>query len=269
MNEVSESGGLSERQSTESQTEEVRMPTLERNPVTRVSIRSARAWLWVLAAGLAGGVVSWLGGELLRDQFAPVTEPRRIMAGTQQIATPAARAVASAKNAALAFGLLGAATGAALGAAGGLIRRSPRAIAAAALSGAALGGLTGAAAAWVGATLFYRFHDPVDDSLPVPLLVHVGIGAAVGAAGGHALGRGVGTGGLNGRALLGGALGGALGQALYVVVGTFLFPLDQTSLPSAAAPTPRLVARVLLASLTAAGALAAIGQPRAGHAAET
>jgi hypothetical protein len=87
--------------------------------------------------------------------------------------------------------------------------------------------------------------------------------------GGLALGLGLGRPGLIARAVLGGALGAALGQAVYVVVGTLVFPLDRASLPLAAAPAPRLVARVLLATLTAAGAMAATGERRAGPAAQT
>ena len=238
------------------------MRTAWPDPVRVVPGRPARLWAWTLPAGLAAGIVSWIAGEVAHNAFAPVAEARRIMAGTQLIASPAAMAAAGAKNAALAFGLLGVATGVAMSAAGALVGRSRRATVVAALSGATLGGVVGSSAAWVAATAFYRVYDPVEDRLALSLLMQAGIGVAVGAAGGLALAWGLARPGLAVRAALGGALGAALGQAIYVVLGTLTFPLDRTALPLAATPAPRLVARLLLATLTAAGATAAAGGPR-------
>jgi hypothetical protein len=227
-------------------------------PVESASVEFKHIWALLLGAGLASGIVSWLVGEVAYDAFAPATERRRIMAGEQQIATPAARMVAATKNAALAFGLFGAVFAAAMGMAGGLAQPVPRFSKLPVLTSVALGGLAGAVAAGMLTTLFFRIHDPVEDRLIVPLLFHCAAGAAVGAVGGLAFGRGLGDRDSVARASLGGSLGAALGAAVYVVAGAIAFPLDKTALPLAAAASPRLLARLVPATLGAAGAAAGV-----------
>jgi hypothetical protein len=227
-------------------------------PVVLASVEFKHLWALVLGAGLASGIVSWLVGEVAYDAFAPATERRQIMAGEQQIATPTARMLAGTKNASLAFGLFGAVFAAAMGIAGGLAQPVPRFSKLPVLTSVALGGIAGAVAACVLTTLFFRIHDPVEDRLILPLLLQCAAGAAIGAVGGLALGRGLCDRESVARASLGGSLGAALGAAVYVLAGAIAFPLDKTALPLAAAASPRLLARLMPATLGAAGAAAGV-----------
>ena len=104
---------------------------------------SSRLLVWTLAltAGLAAGVVGWLGGEATHDRLQP-----RLLAtgGVPSIEEAAAGADAMrsavAMQAAAAFGSLGAASGLALGLAGGAAQRSARS----GLIGAVFGAILGA-----------------------------------------------------------------------------------------------------------------------------
>jgi hypothetical protein len=125
---------------------------------------------------------------------------------------------------------------------------------AAGLAGAAVGSLGGVAASWVLLPLFYRNEDPISGDLILPLLTQGGVWTVVGAAGGLALGLGRGGRGLALRAGLGGLLGAALGAIVYEAVGAFGFPNDETDQPVSKTWVTRLLVRVLVAVLTAAGA---------------
>ena len=97
-----------------------------------------------LVAGLAAGVVAWLGSEATHDVFRPATEQITLMGvGRVTTVTNTTQAIADRKNVALASGLWGAALGLALGLAGGPIRRSAVWAPRAALAGLALGGVVG------------------------------------------------------------------------------------------------------------------------------
>jgi hypothetical protein len=94
-----------------------------------------------------------------------------------------------------------------------------------------------------------------------PLLMHGGIWGAVGAAGGLAFGLGLGGRDRAARALIGGLLGALLGTVLYDLIGALAFPMSRTDFPVAADWPPRLLARLLVAGLAAAGtAMAVAGQ---------
>jgi hypothetical protein len=87
------------------------------------------------------------------------------------------------------------------------------------------------------------------------MVVHGGIWAAVGAAGGLALGVGLGGGRRIGRAALGGLLGAVAAAVIYIVIGGLAFPLSATHRPIALTWATRLLARLLVTSLAAAGAV--------------
>jgi len=217
------------------------------------------SWRLLLAASLGAGIVSWLGGEATYGSFRPATVITLVMGAPELSTTPATRAAADAKNAAVAFAMLGAALGLALGLAGGLSRGSRRAAAQAALIGGGLGGLLGAVTAWALTILDYRIRDPSSHSLLIPLLLHAGIAAAVGGGGGLALGLGRGGRPAAVRAAAGGALGGLLGAVLYEVIGALAFPLAETVQTIAVAWSPRLLDRLLIAIPAAVIAASAVG----------
>jgi hypothetical protein len=225
---------------------------------------AARVWPLALAAGLAAGVISWLAGEAAYGFFAPTTAPTRLMGGpVVDAVNNATRAAADAKNTALASGLLGAAVGLIMGLAGGLARRSPRAAAGAALVGLTLGAAAGAGMSSVLFPIYYRNERFIVDDLGRAMLLHAGVWGAVGAAGGLAFGLGLGGRSRAVRALLGGLVGAALATALYEVVGAAAFPLARTYRPLATGWGPRLLARLAVAVLSAAGAALAVQSPRA------
>jgi hypothetical protein len=212
-----------------------------------------RLWATVLAAGLVAGAIAWLGGEAAYEFFpAPVASSAY---GTYNAAEQRQFDRVNAWNAALAFGLLGATLGLALGLAGGVVRRSARAAATAAAVGLVVGGVVA-----VGATLGllavrgWMVREVAEDNLLLALAIHSGIWSAIGAAAGLALGMGLGGRGRVGRAVLGGLLGAAGATVVYVLIGGLAFPLDATHRPIAITWTPRLLARLLVTTLTAFGA---------------
>lgn len=209
-----------------------------------------------LTAGLIAGLASWLTGEATRTTFQPPLRPVTAMGVTIMQADVADEVAAEVKNAALAFGVLGAAVGAALGLAGGLSRANARSAAASGLLGLLLGGAAGGLATFLCAPHYYRSvgEDPLSSDLLLPFLVHLGIGAAIGAAAGLALGIGVGARRYAANGLIGGLFGAIVGVALYEFAGAFLFPLAKTPQPISAEWTTRLLAHLAIAAGVSAGA---------------
>jgi hypothetical protein len=104
--------------------------------------------------------------------------------------------------------------------------------------------------------------DRIEQDLTMPALVHAGIWAAVAAPAGMAFGLGLGGRRVRiARAALGGLLGAVVAAVAYEVLGELAFPQAKTIQPMALTWPPRLMARLLLALLAAAGAAALI--PRA------
>jgi hypothetical protein len=150
--------------------------------------------------------------------------------------------------------------GLALGAAGGRVRKSPRAAILAGLAGLILGGTAGAGATLALLPSYHaaRADAPDEEStndLALALRTHGGIGIAIGAAAGLALGLGLGGGSRIARATFGGILGAILGAVIYEVAGALVFPVAETFRPMAVAPAPRLLAHLSVALCVAAGAL--------------
>jgi hypothetical protein len=223
-------------------------------PATVSSI--GRLVAWALGAGLLAGVASWLIGEAAFNAFRPPYQAQHVMGQVIMKATFADQSAADSKNATLAFAVLGGLLGIALGMVGGLARQSARAGAVAAAAGLVLGGVLGAVASW--ALLPVYFHalavaqEALSRDLTLPLLVHGGIWAACGLAGGVAFGIGLG----GGRAVVvkagfGGLLGAILGAALYELIGASVFPAQKTTSPLSTTWGTRLLARLLVCSLSA------------------
>ena len=173
-----------------------------------VAVPTARLWPWAVGAGLAAGLAAWFLGERLliayQDELTPNAGP---------FPPPAVRlAVIATKKlvATLTFVALGANLGLALSVAGGAARRSVVASVRAGLAGLFLGGVAAGAAALGLLPIYFANHEPLDDSLLLPLMTHAGVAAAAGAAGGLALALGMG--GWVGPDERGGAAGGGRGS---------------------------------------------------------
>jgi hypothetical protein len=173
------------------------------------------------------------------------------------------QSVAGIRNGAIGFGALGGAMGLGLGLAGGLSRRSTaRAVFAAAI-GLFLGGALGVALNHFMLPFYYE-HSRSGD-ITYPLVVHGGIWIGVSAAAGlaFAVGRGGWRGVPNG--VLGAVAGALLATVLYDFAGGILFPLASTERPISQTWETRLLARLLVSMLVAAG-VALCAQPVAGRA---
>jgi hypothetical protein len=227
-----------------------------------VSRRSGRTWILVLACGLLAGLTGFGFGEYALRLFAPsLVLPPAIR--NDQILGPLEHArrlsLSQYRVATTSYGVQGALLGLALGAAGGLARRSPGAAIAAALIGLVLGAAAGTATTFLLLRMYYAFHaDPSSDNatqeLYLALATHGGIWVAVGTAGGLGLGLGLGRGRIA-RAIIGGIMGAAVAAVIYEIGGAVVFPLDKTVQPTAMAPGPRLLAHLAVAVCVSAGSL--------------
>lgn len=224
-----------------------------------------RLWVWALAAGLVAGAGAWVAGEATVNVFRPKMERMMTPVGPMTGTTAYEQGKADTRNAALAFVVQGVCLGLALGLAGGLARGSAGGGAVAGLAGAALGGVLALAAAAALQPVYYRNVqlEQVEQSLTVPLLVHAGIWSLAGLAGGLAFGLGLkGRWGLLARAAVGGLVGAVLAAFAFEMAGAMLFPEAKTTRPLSLSSGSRLMARMLVSLLSAAGAVAVVaGRP--------
>jgi hypothetical protein len=227
---------------------------------------SGRLWGMVLGAGIVAGLAASLGGEASLNTIKPRAHAAISRGLVLGLSSRREIAAADAKNAGVAFALLGASIGAALGLAGGLIRRSGRAAAKAALFGLVAGTLVSAvlSLALLPAYNIYKAKHPDEASkdLTLPLLIHASIWSGAGAVAGWALAIGLGAKEQRARFALGGLAGAALGASAYDLIGAFAFPWDQTTNFVSSTWETRLVARLAVAILAAAGAAMAADSDR-------
>ena len=114
---------------------------------TRAPSSAVRTWLLVVAAGLLAGLAGFGIGEVAPSFFPISTKLPPDIAGNRRGSRSrlsGAWGSLETESAALAYGGLGTVLGLALGVAGGLARRSPRAAIAAGVLGLVLGGAAGA-----------------------------------------------------------------------------------------------------------------------------
>ena len=109
---------------------------------------------------------------------------------------------------------------------------------------------------------FFARHDPQSVDLVLPLLTHGAIWSAVGAIGGLALGVGIGGQGRWKATLAGGLVGGGAATVIYEIVGALAFASSKTELPLSSSVTTRVMAQLLVAILSAMGAVLIPINPR-------
>jgi MFS family permease len=165
----------------------------------------------------------------------------------------------AARNAALAYGLLGGILALIMGViAGSLLGRFSIARASiGSLAGIVLGASLGAESAYVLTPVYLNRLGTADITLT--MLIHLGIWTSVGAASGIAFGIGSGTRTRLLMALAGGMAGGALAAVLFDVCGA-LFPLAHTERPLAEEAPTRLAAALLLSFLIVVGVVVMAAQ---------
>jgi hypothetical protein len=230
--------------------------------VAASTVRPAHLWAFALGAGLLAAVLSWLAGEASFEFFQPKTRVVYGAGGPMSISSPAELASTHAKNATVAFALLGGILGLVLGLAGGMARSAVRAGLGAALIGLLLGMIATGGTSLLALPIYNRIVDRYEDkislNIAIPLLMHGAIWGVAGAVGGLALG--IGTGGRSRivRGLIGGLVGAWLGAVAFEVLGGFVFPLAETVQPLSLTWDSRLLARSLVTILAAGGAALAI-----------
>jgi hypothetical protein len=208
-----------------------------------------------IVAGLAAGVASLLVGEAIMNVYRGDLLPKLMVRPDPEAMhrLDAARIHSAIGS----FATLGGILGLAMGLSGGLVRRSASAAARAAMLGLLLGAGAVAAVALVVVPIFFKSYDPHSTDLVLPLLVHGAIWLTAGASAGLALGWGLG-GGRWKNTLVGGAAGAAAATIIYEIVGALAFPAGKTDLPLSASMAPRAMAQLLVAILTAVGAVLAL-----------
>jgi hypothetical protein len=233
---------------------------------------SNRLAIWALGAGLLAGATAWLVGEATLEVFRPTMVTMDTPVGRMTAASAQEVMRTDVKNSALAFAVQGACLGLALGLAGGLARGSARSGAAAGLAGAVLGGALALGASAALQPVYYRNVqlDQVEQGLTVPMLVHGGIWGAAGLAAGLAFGLGLGRGPASiARAAVGGLVGVALAAFVFEATAAIVFPKAATTRPLSLTPGSRLMAKMLVSLLAAAGIAALLASTRTPPQAET
>jgi vacuolar-type H+-ATPase subunit I/STV1 len=211
-----------------------------------------------LAAGLVAGVASLLAGEVILNRYQSDLLPTlKLRPSAEDM-----RRWRSARlySATLTFTTMGGFLGLAMGLAGGLARCSVLASVRAAILGLLLGAAAVGLMALVLVSIFFQRHDPQSGDLVLPLLTHGAIWSAVGAIGGLAFGLGLAGRGRWKATLVGGLVGAAAATIVYEIVGALAFASDKTDLPVSSSITTRAMAQLLVAILSAVGAVLALRQ---------
>lgn len=224
-------------------------PRIPRDPLKHLT-------LWAVAAALIAGVVAWAGGEATHDFYQPSKEAAGQPYAFAQLNKE--KDISDGRNAAVAYGLLGAFTGLALGLIGGLSTRSARNAMAGGLTGLILGGLAPALVApWV--VPYHRhLYWPETPDLKLPIMVHGAMWCALGLAAGIAFAIGLGDRRRIAQAAIGGLIGALVATVLFDAVGAIAFPHSRADLPIAETMSLRLISRLFVAAGVALGAIWAI-----------
>ena len=227
----------------------------------------AHLWLWALAAGLLAGALASAGGEAVYGRFQPVFIPPPGWEKVSQYQRPQVTSafltkenpIVEGKNAAAAYGLMGAVLGGALGLAGGLARRTPRTAIIASFVGIVSGAATGAALSIALFPIFFRVVTAESGLLPL-LLIHAGVWAPVGAAAGLAFGIGLGGPRSIAFAMIGGLAGAALGTMAFEVANSIVFPSIRLDRPIPSEAPSRIMGHFCITVFASLGAALGVGE---------
>lgn len=240
-------------------------------PGSSTVMRPARLWACALVGAALAALGAWAAGEGLRwaggramiqaggegegeetfGYYKPTMEASSQSYSFAELNRQKSRAIA--RNATVAFGLLGASLGLALGLAGGVARGSITRAAAGGVAGLVLGAALGALPSpWI-IPYHYFNQDPSSTDLAFPMLIHGGLWLPAALAGGLALGVGLGGGVTMTRAALGGLVGGMIGILLFDTLGSLAFYDARTLDPFSITGPSRLIARLAVALGTAVG----------------
>jgi hypothetical protein len=214
----------------------------------------ARIWVLALSAGLAAGLVAWAIGEAMLVPEAGYQDKKEKINILPE--------AAGIQNCYYSFGALGAGMGLGLGMAGGLIRQS---VLRATMAGAA-GVLLGAGAGLESTRLIlpvYYAHDKSGE-IVYSLMVHAGVWAIVAAAAGLTFAIGLGEWRRAPSTILGAAAAALLAALIYEFGGGMLFPFALTDRPISQTWVSRLLARVVVTVMVAAGVVLS-AQPTGGR----
>jgi hypothetical protein len=220
---------------------------------------SSRIWAFALAAGLIAGFASWPIGDVIHARYAPPEFINMASSSGGFISTAEVQKLTRAKQArqvleaALFFGASGAILGAAFGLAGCYAGRPAGSARNALLFGALVGAASGAAAAAASLPVYLRFLNTDTNDLAMGFMFQALTAAAMGAAAGASFAVGLGDRGRIIPAIVGGLMGAVAGVLVYEAAGALAFPLDKTSSPISATTLTRLLGRLSVAVLAAAG----------------
>jgi hypothetical protein len=221
-----------------------------------IGLRPRRAtWAIVLACGVAGGLVSWLAGELAFGAFRPRLFLVQTMGTSSLQPSRDSQRAADIKNATLVFAILGGVTGLAMGLAGGVAAHAPARSLKVGLLALGAGALAGALASLGLVPLFFRELVPDTNDLLTPILIHGGIWTAIGAVGGIAFAIGTGRSKRQfADAIAGACFGAVLATIFYHVLAAAIFPDAKSTVAVANTAIVRFLAMSLVPIMIAIGA---------------
>jgi hypothetical protein len=216
---------------------------------------SWRSWAFVLCLASIAGAAAWLGGERAHQLFKPSEE-----SSSQRFDFRALNrelSLSGTRNAAVAFGLLGACLGLALSLTPGSSRRSTVRRLGSSLLGLLAGGTAGVAGSYLVIPFHYEYKDPSGTEIGQSVLTHGMIWGLVGLGAGVAYGisRSRPTRLTVFRSAQGGLIGALIGTVLYELIGGLAFPLARTTDAISASAWTRLLACMAIALGTAVGIL--------------
>ncbi|RUL88134.1 hypothetical protein [Tautonia sociabilis] len=206
--------------------------------------------LLVTAGAALGALLAWGLGETPIVRVPPQQSNLVVMGQVTQTVATTAEAIQEADRltAIRSLAAFGALVGLALGAAGGVFRRSRRAAVKAGALGMLLGGGLGAVSPLGALPLLEAIRTPGTQDLLPSLTMHLALWIPSGLAAGLAFGVGKGEskGGLIASAGAG-ACGAALGAVAFQLLGTLAFPMAGVEKVLAATPISRLFGRLIVA----------------------